>query len=75
MPKHSSRGMLVVDSERTITIDRDGDYWWAGYYGTYWAVSPESDLVGVVFSQNEPGPYGDTPFVPGTAVSLALAGL
>ncbi len=66
---------VVVDADETITIDRDGDFWWAGYYGTYWAVSPEADLVGVVFSQNEPGPYSDTPFAPGAAVSLALAGL
>ena len=66
---------VVVDSQESITIDRDGDFWWAGYYGTYWAVSREADLVAVVFSQNEPGPYSDTPFVPGAAVSLALAGL
>jgi CubicO group peptidase (beta-lactamase class C family) len=66
---------VVVDSEKSLTIDRDGDFWWAGYYGTYWSVSPEADLVGVVFSQNEPGPYSDTPFAPGAAVSLALAGL
>ncbi len=66
---------VVVNSEKSITIDRDGDFWWAGYYGTYWSISPEADLVGVVFSQNEPGPYSDTPFAPGAAVSLALAGL
>ncbi len=65
---------VVVDAEETITIDHDGDFWWAGYYGTYWAVSPRADLVGVVFSQNEPGPYGGPPFAPGAAVSLALAG-
>ena len=33
------------------------------------------DLVAVVFSQNEPGPYSDLPFVLGAAVSVALAGL
>jgi CubicO group peptidase (beta-lactamase class C family) len=66
---------VVVDSEASIPIDRDGDFWWAGYYGTYWAVSPEADLVAVVFSQNEPGPYSDLPFVLGAAVSVALAGL
>jgi len=66
---------VVVDSQKSITIDHDGDFWWAGYYGTYWAVSPEADLVGVVFSQNEPGPTSDTSFAPGAAVSLALAGL
>jgi len=64
-----------VDSEKSILIDRDGDFWWAGYFGTYWWVSPEADLVGVVLSQNEPGPYSGTPFAPGVAVSLALAGL
>jgi CubicO group peptidase (beta-lactamase class C family) len=66
---------VVVDSEKSITIDRDGDFWWAGYFGTYWSVSPEADLVGVVLSQNEPGPYSGTAFAPGAAVSLALAGL
>jgi CubicO group peptidase (beta-lactamase class C family) len=66
---------VVVDAERSLTLDRDGDYWWAGYYGTYWSVSPEADLVGVVFSQNEPGPYSDTPFASVLPMSLALAGL
>jgi CubicO group peptidase (beta-lactamase class C family) len=66
---------VVVDSARSITIDHDGDFWWAGYFGTYWSVSPEADLVGVVFSQNEPGPHSGIAFVPGVAVSLAIAGL
>ena len=66
---------VVVDASKSITIDRDGDFWWAGYFGTYWSVSPTADLVGVVLSQNEPGPYSDTAFAPGAAVSLAMAGL
>ncbi len=66
---------VVVDSEKSITIDRDGDFWWAGYYGAHWSVSTEADLVGVVFAQNEPGPHSDTPFASGAAISLALAGL
>ena len=66
---------VVVDAEKSLSIDRDGDYWWAGYYGTYWEVSPDADLVGVVFSQNEPAPGGGTNFDAGTAVSLAMAGL
>jgi CubicO group peptidase (beta-lactamase class C family) len=66
---------VVVDSEKSITIDRDGDFWWAGYFGTYWAVSPEADLVSVVISQNEPSPYSDLAYAPGAAVSLAMAGL
>jgi len=32
---------VVVDSEKSITIDRDGDFWWAGYYEAV-------DLHGVV---------------------------
>jgi len=66
---------VVVDADASITIDRDGDFWWAGYFGTYWAVSPDADLVGVVFSQHEPGPYSDLQFAPGAAVSLAMMGL
>ena len=66
---------VVVDAEKSITLDRNGDFWWAGYFGAYWAVSPEADLVSVVFSQNEPGPYSDMPFAPGAAASLASAGI
>ncbi len=66
---------VVVDADASITIDRDGDFWWAGYFGTYWATSPEADLVGVVFSQHEPGPYSDLQWASGAAVSLAMAGL
>ena len=65
---------VVVDAEKSLTIDHDGDFWWAGYFGTFWSVSPEADLVGVVFSQYEPGPYTDTPIAPGAATSLAVAG-
>jgi CubicO group peptidase (beta-lactamase class C family) len=66
---------VVVDSAKSLMIDRDGDFWWAGYFGTYWSVSPEADFVGVVYSQDEPGPWSDTAYAPGAAVSLALAGL
>jgi CubicO group peptidase (beta-lactamase class C family) len=66
---------VVVDADASITIDRDGDFWWAGYFGTYWSVSPEADLVSVVFSQHEPGLHSDLQFAPGAAASLAQAGL
>ncbi|MBT6246021.1 MAG: serine hydrolase [Gammaproteobacteria bacterium] len=69
-------GMAVVmEQDRTPTIDRSGDYWWAGYFGTYWAMSPEADLVSVVFSQYEPGPHTDLPFVVDLSSSVAMMGL
>ena len=52
---------VVVDSDATPMIDETGDFWWSGYYGTTFFVSPETDLVGVVLTQNEPGPYSDWP--------------
>ena len=66
---------VVVDAEKTLTLDRDGDFWWAGYFGTFWSVSPDADLVGVVYSQNEPGPYSDLPLAVHTAMGVLLAGL
>lgn len=69
-------GMAVVeDQELTMMTDRNGDYWWAGYFGTYWAVSPTSDLVSVVFSQYEPGPHTDIPLVVHMVSGVALMGL
>ena len=66
---------VVVDSDATTIPDRDGDYWWAGYHGTYWSVSPETDMVSVVFSQYEPGPYTDNPLAVHLASSVAQMGL
>ncbi|MEP2758710.1 MAG: serine hydrolase domain-containing protein, partial [Hyphomicrobiales bacterium] len=45
---------VVADSEASLMPDRTGDFWWAGYFGTHFFVSPESGLVGVLLSQNEP---------------------
>jgi CubicO group peptidase (beta-lactamase class C family) len=66
---------VVVDADGTPFSDRDGDFWWAGYFGTTFFVSPESGLVGVVLSQNEPGPHGGTPIGVYVAQGLAFAGL
>ncbi len=60
---------VVVDADATPTIDRTGDYWWSGYYGTTFFVSPETGLIGIVLSQNQPGPYSARPY----AVYLAQA--
>ena len=55
-------GMAVVaDAEASMIPDRNGDYWWSGYFGTTFLVSPSTGLVAVVLSQNEPGPHSDLP--------------
>jgi len=66
---------VVVDAEGTPFSDRDGDFWWAGYFGTTFFVSPESGLVGVVLTQNEPGPHSGLPIGVYVAQGLAFAGL
>ena len=66
---------VVADAESTPFSDRDGDFWWGGYYGTTFFVSPQSGLVGVVLSQNEPSPYSDLPLALYVAQALAFAGL
>ncbi len=66
---------VVVDADATPTIDRDGDFWWAGYYGTNFFVSPETGLVGVVMSQNQPGPFSGLPYAVYLAPAFAFWGL
>lgn len=66
---------VVVDADATPFSDRDGDFWWAGYFGTTFFVSPETGLVGVVLSQNQPGPHSGLPIGVYVAQGLAFAGL
>ena len=66
---------VVVDGNATATFDRTGDYWWSGFYGTTFFVSPSTGLVGVVLSQNQPGPYSPTPYVIYLTQALAFLGL
>jgi CubicO group peptidase (beta-lactamase class C family) len=66
---------VVVDAEATPTIDRDGDFWWSGYYGTTFFVSPSTGLVGVVLTQNQPGPHSPHPYPVYLAQAFAFAGL
>jgi CubicO group peptidase (beta-lactamase class C family) len=69
-------GMAVVaDEDATITPDRNGDFWWAGYYGTTFFVSPSTGLVGVVMTQNEPKEYSGDPIAVFVVQALAFAGL
>ena len=46
-----------------------------GYFGTTFFVSPETGLVGVILSQNEPGTHSGTPIGVYVAQGLAFAGL
>jgi CubicO group peptidase (beta-lactamase class C family) len=66
---------VVVDSDATPMIDRNGDYWWAGYYATHFFVSPETGLVGVVLAQNQPGPFSRLPYAVFLAQAFAYWGL
>jgi CubicO group peptidase (beta-lactamase class C family) len=66
---------VVVDADATPMIDRNGDFWWSGYYGTTFFVSPRSGLVGVVLTQNQPGPFSDRPYPIYLAQAFAFFGL
>lgn len=66
---------VVVDAEATPTIDRDGDFWWSGYYGTTFFVSPETGLIGIVLSQNQPGPHSPRPYAVYLAQAFPFLGL
>jgi len=66
---------IAVDSDATPMVDRDGDFWWSGLYGTTFFISPETDLVGVVLSQNEPSPYSRLPYAVYIAPAFAYFGL
>lgn len=66
---------VVVDPNATPMTDREGDFWWSGYYGTTFFVSPETDLAGVVLTQNQPGPYSDWPIALYIVQSAAHFGL
>lgn len=69
-------GMAVVaDADATIMADRNGDFWWSGYLGTTFFVSPQSGLTGVILSQNEPGEFSGLPVEIFIIQALAYAGL
>ena len=66
---------VVADEDATIMPDRTGDFWWSGYYGTTFFISPETGLVGVVMSQNEPGEFSGLPVEIFIVQGMAFAGL
>ncbi|MEO2168220.1 MAG: serine hydrolase domain-containing protein [bacterium] len=66
---------VVVDAGETPMIDRNGDFWWSGYYATTFFVSPETGLVGVILAQNQPGPFSGRPYPVYLAQAFAYLGL
>ena len=66
---------VVVDGDATSTFDRTGDFWRSGTYGTTFFVSPSTDLVGIVLSQNQTGPYSPIPYSIYLTPALAFLGL
>ena len=52
---------VVMDAEKTILLDRESDFFWSGFYGTNFFVSPQSGLVAVIMSQNQPPPASPWP--------------
>jgi len=66
---------VVEDAGATPVMDADGDFWWAGVYGTTFLVSPAKGLVGVVLSQDFAGPHSDLPLGLYIAQGIAHAAL
>jgi CubicO group peptidase (beta-lactamase class C family) len=64
---------VVMDSEKTILLDRTEDFFWSGFYGTNFFVSPQSGLVAVIMSQNQPPPASPWPGSYGVFIAPAFA--
>ena len=68
-------GIGVVTEEDASIPSNKGDIFWGGYYGTTFFISPSTDLVGVILSQNEMSEYSGEYQVPiYTAQAIALSG-
>lgn len=64
---------VVVDASATpMPADTDGDFWWAGRFGTQFWVSPEKATVVVVMQQTERSAYSDRPVTPAIVQALAM---
>lgn len=69
-------GMSVVaDADASVMPDNNGDFWWSGYYGTTFFVSPDTGLTGVIMSQLEPNEHAPRPIEVFLIQGLAHAGL
>ncbi len=66
---------VVVDQSSSMMTDRNGDYWWAGFYDTKFFISPSTGVVAIVMAQNEPGPHSPLPWATHAVQSFIFAGL
>ena len=70
------RGLgVVLDEDKTPMTDRNGDFWWAGFYDTKFFVSPSSGLAVVVLAQNQPSEYSGLPVATHAVQSFVYFGL
>ena len=68
-------GIGIVTEEEASIPGSKGDVFWGGYYGTTFFVSPSTNLVGVILSQNEMSEYSGEYQVPiYTLQAIALSG-
>ena len=68
-------GIGIVTQEDASVPSKKGDIFWGGYYGTTFFISPSTDLVGVILSQNEMSEYSGEYQVPiYTLQAIALSG-
>ena len=68
-------GIGIVTEEEASIPSSKGDVFWGGYYGTTFFVSPSTNLVGVILSQNEMSEYSGEYQVPiYTVQAIALSG-
>ncbi len=63
---------VVINSAKSIQVDRNRDFFWSGFYGTNFFVSPETRLVGVIMSQNQPPEFSPWPGSFGVFVAPAF---
>ena len=67
-------GVGIVTEEDASIPARKGDIFWGGYYGTTFFISPSTNLVGVILSQNEMSEYSGEYQVPiYTVQAIALS--
>ena len=66
---------IVADAEASVMPDNNGDFWWSGFYGTTFFVSPDTGLTGVIMSQLEPNEHAPRPIEVFLIQGLAHAGL
>ena len=68
-------GIGIVTQGDASIPGRKEDIFWGGYYGTTFFISPSTDLVGVILSQNEMSEYSGEYQVPiYTIQAIAFSG-